>query len=242
MRLVTSSSAHTPAAERALREELVRLPGATIASRIPSLRSKGSHRGSMLSTLQSRAIVYESKLEADVAFALMARGDVVEIIDQPPPVFYIDRDGTARQTTFDFLIVLKDGRRIFIAIKPAERALKRDFQGLMEHIAAQISRKVASHVLVVDERDLFRDALKDARLFHAVRRDPPSPADAVVKRLIAGINAAVEVEALVKASGLGAMAFRAVARLVADGLLTKVGSKPLSRTSLITAVAHGKAV
>ena len=61
---------------------------------------------------------YESKREQEGLYLLLARPDVVDIWDQPPPVFYHDANGRKRSHTFDFLITLSSGKRIAIAVKP----------------------------------------------------------------------------------------------------------------------------
>ncbi len=71
-------------------------------------------------------------------------------------------------------------------------------------VAPQIPRTVATHVTMMDERDLPRAKVLDAQLFNAVRRDPPSGDDATVRAVAGRFAGAVCVAALVEAAGLGA--------------------------------------
>ncbi len=211
-------------------------PKPSRASRKPSLHTKGSHRGSFAGTAGS-TFLYESDLEAKIAIVNGIRPDVVDVLDQPPTILYRDRSGVVRAHTFDQRVTLSDGRTVLVAVKPRAKAMRRK---LLEEIAVnagQVPPDVASHALVMDERDAPADAVRDAKLIHAVRRDPPSEADAVVLRLVGGISGAVTMRALVEASGLGADAYRAVVRLVAAGILQKRQTAALGYASLLAPAA-----
>lgn len=67
----------------------------TVASRIPSLKSRGIVRGNVIHN--NRVHVYESGLEQNVLRYFCARPDVAEVVDQPPPVYYVGADGKRHQ-------------------------------------------------------------------------------------------------------------------------------------------------
>lgn len=71
------------------------------ATRKPSARSRASSRGHVTgggppSGSPPRLRYFESKREQDVLYLLLARPDVVDVWDQPPPVSYQDATGRRR--------------------------------------------------------------------------------------------------------------------------------------------------
>ena len=88
-------------------------------------RSKYSSRGGIVVQIpgwaRPRVVFFESKLEQRVLFLLLARGDLIDLWEQPPLITYRDEEGRRRTHFCDFLIRLSSGRRIAIAVKPATR-------------------------------------------------------------------------------------------------------------------------
>ncbi len=212
---------------------IVRLPAPTKASRIPAHHSKGSHRGRLLNTKTNRSLVYESKLEADVALVTLMRREVVDLWDQPPAVSYRDEDGVWRKHTMDYLAVLDDGRRIAMMVKPEAAVERRRLEALVKRIARQIPRAFATHVVIVSERDVPRATLADAKLVHAVRRIPEGPADILVTGMVAALRGRVAISEIVAASGMGGAAFQAVVRLVDTGTLRVVHGARLGYATVV---------
>ena len=209
----------------------------TRASRLPSLRSKGSHRGSLVAGPVRTRLVYESKLESDIAHALLARPDVVDLFDQPPAVAYVGQDGKRHSHTFDFLAAMADGRRIAIAVKPKHRAEAVRLRALLKVIARQMPREFATHVVLLTECSHSRDAVRNARLIHAARREPAGFSDDAVMAAIAGIRGTVTVAAVVEATGLRGAAFRAVVRRITAGDITVAGKERITHATRISASA-----
>lgn len=209
-------------------------PRSTNASRKITLRSKGSLRGSMVTANGTpRQLTYESAIERNTAQVLLARPDVIRLEDQPPAVAIVHPDGRLGHHTFDFLVHLKDGRRLAVAVKDEARASKHDLDGFLRHIAPQIPKDFADGVVLVTEQRLSPVEISNARLIHSVRRDPPNPADAVVRELIMTTHGEVRIGDLVTASGRGADAFRAIVRLIADGDIVLTDHQRVSYTSQI---------
>ena len=203
------------------------------ASRFPSLRSRGSHRGSFTNDRNGARLVYESKLEADAAHVLLAHRGVVDLIDQPPAVTYMGRDGKRRLYTFDFLAVMADGRRIAIAVKPHERAEAKRLDDQLRLIARQMSRTFAHAVVLLTDRSFSKGRIRDACHVHGARREAAGADDAAIMKLADGVVGSVAVKELVEASGLKGRAFRAIVRRIGDGDLVVADGMPISRWSRV---------
>jgi hypothetical protein len=185
-----------------------------------SLRSKGSSRGGFQA--KGNATAYESDLELDAALALLARPDVVDVIDQYPQVSYVDSDGVRHRFTFDFLSIHADGSRMAHSVKPKSKVEAARVEEIHGFIRRQISAKVATHINLVTEEKLTDEDRFNARLIHTVRRKPYPDDDAIIARLISGLHGSTTLGALAKASGRRGFGYRAAARAVAAGKLRLV--------------------
>jgi hypothetical protein len=156
-------------------------------------------------------------VEEKTAYVLHAHPDFADLWEQPSAVKYIDEHGKKRRHIFDFLLLLKNGTRIAIQVKPKKRSAK--WKPILERIAAQIPRQFADYVLLLTEQDLPRSDVYNAMLIHAVRRDPPRGYDERLREIVATLNGSVRIADLVKHSGLAGHGFRAAVRLIANGEL-----------------------
>lgn len=216
-----------------------RPPGPSVATRIPSRRSRFSARSSIVGGAEPRRIHCEGGVEEKGAYVFVTHRDVADVYEQPAPVKYVDENGKARRHTFDFLLLLKDGRRIAVAIKPAE--FREKWEPIIRRIAGQMSRKFADAAILLTESDLHSDLVHNAMLIHAVRRDPPGAHDDQMRDLVRGLNGSVRIGDLVEHSGLEGRGFRAVVRLIADGDLDISGGRIGYSTQVFRPVA-GEAV
>lgn len=214
---MTSSPA--PDGER----EIFRVPPAPPrGTRIPSLRSASQARARLVADGDRHEMRVESGLEYKAAQILLARRDVVDVQEQPAAVSYVDDAGQRHQHTFDFRATMRDGRRVFVEVKPEDIAERIGLNGLLRTIASQVPQGVADRVVHLGERVLTRDAVHDARLIRVVRRDRHRPAETAVAAIVDGMAGRMTVAEIVRVSGLGAQAFRSVVRAVDDGRLRVV--------------------
>lgn len=99
----------------------IRLPEALRGSRKIQSRSRVSARGILVSRFRNSSHLsltgYESSTER--AFFLVAAADpnTVDIVEQPFTLRYIDGSGRTRRYTFDYLVTMRDGRRIAVEVK-----------------------------------------------------------------------------------------------------------------------------
>lgn len=194
------------------------------ATRKPPARSKASSRGHVTgggppSGSPPRLRYFESKREQDVLYLLLARPDVVDIWDQPPPVFYHDANGRKRSHTFDFLITLSSRKRIAIAVKPDAIAERQGFRETLQCIRAATPLSFANEIVLITERSYCPSAARNAQKLHDFRRTPDPEADGSIGTLVRGLSGPTTIAELVEASGLGGRAFRAAFRAIYAGIL-----------------------
>lgn len=194
------------------------------ATRKPPARSKSSSRGHVTgggspSGAPPRLRYYESKREQGVLYLLLARPDVVDIWDQPPPVFYHDANGRKRSHTFDFLITLTSGKRIAIAVKPDAIAERQGFRETLQRIRAATPLSFANEIVLITERSYCPSAARNAQKLHDFRRTPDPEADGSIETLVRGLSGPTTIAELVKASGLGGRAFHAAFKAIYAGVL-----------------------
>lgn len=138
-----------------------RAPDPSRASRNVVRRSKASLRGSIVAKLPAfdhpRIIQFESMLEYRFLCMMLVRSDVHDIVEQPPAIPYRRADGTNASHVFDFLVTLSSRERIAIAIKPADRVIRRDFVTELTQVAAAMPKHFAHRVKLVTDEQLNRE-------------------------------------------------------------------------------------
>lgn len=139
-------------------------PSASLASRKISFRGRGSFRGTIVNPRTNREMHYESTLERDAMYILMARPDVAEIRDQPPAVQYFDRDQHRRHHWFDLEARLHCGRRYAFAIKPEKQVANSGILDILQLIREQHPRGCADVVALRTEQQITRARASNARL------------------------------------------------------------------------------
>lgn len=192
----------------------------SVATRHPALKHRFSCRGFV--TRDDCVVVYESHIELCVIWILSAMPDVVQIIDQPPAVVYVDATGQIRKHTFDFLVVFRDGRRLLIAVKPAAKAPQAWV--VARAVAEQLPPGIADAVHVVTDADFTRADRYNAAMLFEASRFPIEEHDLEIDRITSRTAGAVRISDLVDAAGFGGAGFRSVIRLIARGTLVPVAS------------------
>ena len=214
-----------------------RLPRASRASRKIKIGDKGSVSGALIAN--NFRTWFESQLEYWILLILLARWDVVDVWEQPTPVEYVDDDGVVCHHTFDFLVTLRDGTRIAIAVKPAAKVVETRIQRTVDLIAEQMSPAFAHYAHLLTDKCFTVDDQINAQLIHAVKDDDEPEDDAVVAKLIQKLRRETTIAKLVEASGLKGYGFRAVVRAIGDGRL-KLTEPCVIDDDSIVARAHRK--
>ena len=190
------------------------------ASRSSIRPSRGGTRVTIVGGDPPREIRCESNLEAKAAYVFLADRDIVDVLEQPPAVAYLNEDGETHRHTFDFLLTRRSGERILVAIKPEARAHAKNFRAQLRQIAAYVPKAMAQKVKLITDADLGRDRVHDAKLIWAARRTPDPEADVAVTVCALDLTGAITIKDLVARTGLEGRAFLAVVRAIANGRLT----------------------
>jgi hypothetical protein len=192
---------------------------------LPSLSSRQISLHSAISVhgwdfFDGRKVWYEAELE--LCFALLARmrPDVVEIVEQPPAVIYVDDHGRERQHTFDFGLKQTNGSTGLVAVKPSALVEQTGVGRTVNLIAEQISPSRADWVLLFTDLDLSPIDLFNAQTIHHARRDPWPEDDAALARLLRRLKGKTTIGELAARCDLGGYGFDAVVRAIADGKLS----------------------
>lgn len=218
---MTNPSRKPPVADRAQRAAQVwTRPSASKASRKFAENSRGSVRGILCNPKSHREMYVESNLEGDLAHILIEHKDVEEVREQPDPVKYIDAEGKIREHTFDFLVTLKSGTRIAIAVKPEEKVASSGIEDILARIRKANPTHLADHFILRTSRDITREAAYNARLIRHARKVASRDDILAVMKVATTLKGAAPIRDLVAAAGADeGYGFMAVICLIADGLL-----------------------
>lgn len=154
----------------------------------------------------------DSLTEEHVAFALLARPDVVEVKNQVSFTWDAE-DGSKKWHHFDLFITKTDGSRVAIMVKYDEKLSFEEFQAEIADIASHVTDEFADRVTIMTEKHLDPVDLHNAKLFKAVRRRDPK-VDVAMRDAVAGLVGAAKIGDLVAHTGLGGRGFRSIARLI----------------------------
>lgn len=218
-------------------DDFYRPPSPTVAGLMFPARSKLTVRGFTLAMTPAeqywRQIISASQGERETCLLLLAMPDLWNLFDQPTPVSFVDVDGKQRTHRFDYLAVLRDGQRVAIAVKPAERVERLNFRATLGAIKRDLPIGFADRVILVTEQQRHKSEVLNAELLNFFRRCPDPEADAVVSDLVDGLWGEVPISELVSRTSLGARAFRAVFRMVYAGRLNANTRERLTPNSIV---------
>lgn len=200
-------------------ETSLTMPEPSRASRSIALRSTASFRGSIVDLQRNREFNFESKLERDHLHIILAHPDVAEVHEQPSAVTYVGETSRNPGHTFDVLVVMKSGTRVAVDIKPRDKVERSRVAVVQRLIRDQVGTAFADRYVVRTEDHLHPDDVADARWILRARRLANATADAAVTSLLPSMHGWCRLSDLVAATGMGAAAFNAAVRSVADGLI-----------------------
>lgn len=207
------------------------------ATRKINFRSRVSGRASLvrLRRYDNRLVqlVAESIAEVRCVNLIMARRDVVDIWDQPKAVKFTRSNGKIGTHTFDYLVKFNTGRRVAIAVKPAERAFKTGFARELVRVAEAMPSTFADIVVLHTERHFnLHQAIDAARMCEFVKQ-PDAMTDKALLTAAYKTNGRIRVSDLVKLTGLGPRAYRSAHRAIYDGHLKACSQGTITPDTLI---------
>lgn len=207
-------------------------PLASVASRRPPKRSRGSFCGSFVNPRTNREVVFESTLERDLAYILLTTASVRDLRDQVGPIEYLDDNGLRRSHTLDFVAELKSGNRAAIAVKPARRVEASGIRRTLDQIRSQ-NNSVAEYFEACTGNHITTDRSSNARLMHRALRAKSNSDASMIMTFAATLRGAVTIRALLSSTRDDGDGFMAVAFLIAEGALEHLGLGRISRDSFV---------
>lgn len=185
-------------------------------------RSSISNRGFVITPVpgqpdRRKRIHFESRLEQKVIYLLLARPDVLDVIEQQK--IRLPNGNGMTSHTLDLLAILLDGSRVGILVKPWKYAtsdkMKAQVVALQRHAVPQH----ADRFIVITDADFTSVQVRNAELLHLARNSPDPEADDVVREFADGLIGDVRIDRLSNATSLGRRGFRAVIRAIGAGVL-----------------------
>lgn len=177
-------------------------PGRSIASRIPSARSRGSCRGASPYLGADRSLVFESNLERGLQAMLQADRNVRSIEDQPPAVSYVDRKGRTHRHTFDFRVVTVDGTRIAYAVKPSAKVVKSGINEILREVSKQVGPKFADHYELKTDFEITPQRTLHAREILHYRRGRNEGDVQEMRRFVSTLRGRAKMRDIARVSGM----------------------------------------
>ena len=167
-----------------------------------------------------KRIHFESRLEQKVIFLLLARPDVVDVVEQQR--IMLPKAGGTTPHTLDLLAFLQDGTRVGILVKPRRYAIRDEVKAQVAALRAHAVPALADRFIVITDADFTAVQVRNAELLHLARISPDEGADAAVGRFAGDLFGDIRIDRLVAATLLQERGFRAVVRAMGTGILKPV--------------------
>ena len=226
-RKVATELTHTPVRHRWTP------PSESAATRPISLFSGSSFRGVLVNPRTNREIMFESKLERDAIYILMANPDVAEIREQPAAVTYVDADGVTRSHTFDLEARTHTGIRHSIAVKYESQVETSGIVEVVRLIDAQRPAGCGDFVHLRTDRHITEVRADNARLIMRAYRFRVQTNVDQMREFVRSLNGAATISSILRASIPGSDGYLALLCLIAKGDLIAIGDKSLSMMTLV---------
>lgn len=208
-------------------------PIPSTASRRPPARSRGHCGGTLVDPESNRELLFESKLERDIALVALADRRVLRIWDQPPAVRYRDAQGRERRHTFDFLFEVTSGARVAIAVKPSIKVERSGILQTLGLIRNQV-QGFADHYLLRTEQHAKAAQVQNAEWILRARRMRDANQIEAMADFTATMTEPMAMAAIAMRSGMGPAAWNALINLIDEGRLNLVEpDAPIGELALI---------
>lgn len=216
---------------------IVRLPARKKGSRPVSMATRGHNSSVVVDPNDNLAKELESSIEHDAYLVLTADPEVVHIVCQARPIEYVDRDGEVHEHFFDFLATMKDGRRVAVMAKSAEKVRRDKLEEVAKELAAQIPDTFADEVLLITKDDMPEWLVANARLIRSSRLDKSTTRDQAILQHALTLPEPVSIEEL--CGSFAPYGARSVARLLHAGHLRQIEAGLIGPTTMVVATATG---
>lgn len=220
----------------------IQLPQKLRGSRKIRSRSAISARGILVARIRGAKrltrIGYESSLERSFALIALADANSADIVEQPFTLRYVDKIGKMRRYTFDYLVTMRDGRRIAVEVKHSQQAKKQKVIAKITDAALRLVPDYADEVFLFTERNFTRTQIENAEQFVNCQRELDPDADDQLAEIISTLKGNMTVSDLVRVSGLAERGYPAVVRAMYNNLLhwrraTLIGPKTIVSREMV---------
>lgn len=212
------------------------LPNASSASRPIAKSSRGHFNGHVVADFgPGRKIRTESHLELIVLLVLLMRPDIADVVEQLPPISYLDLNGRWKTHSFDFLVTRTDGTRLAIAVKPWQVAVRHDLVSRLARVHAYMPAGFADGVRLITERHVDPIDKHNAWLLHGARHPEPD-VDTAAAAAVEAMAGAMRLCDLADVIGMGGAGMRALVRLIRAGRLRTIMRERITHETVVAKV------
>lgn len=201
----------------------IQVPEALRGSRKIQLRSRVSARGILAPLFRGSNRLsltgYESSTERAFFLVALTNPNTVDIVEQPFTLRYLDQTGRTRRYTFDYLVIMSDGRRIAVEVKNSAQARRPKVVERIREAALRLVPEYADEVFLFTEKSFSRTQIENAEQFLNCQREVDPEADRQLSAAVSTLCGRTTVSELIKVSGLKARGYPAVIRALYDGTL-----------------------
>ncbi|KPN64760.1 hypothetical protein SAMN04488527_11674 [Aliiroseovarius crassostreae] len=218
----------------------VTLPFMSRATRNVAMRSRFSCRGwtTVARTHDGHRfrVQFESLLELLTIHMAATRPNFADLIEQPFEVSFIDASGKKGHHHIDLLVVLTDGRRLAVAVKPAAKVtneLREELGAIKRHLPRELADDL---ILVTDQNFTRAQALNALRYFEFSKHADPV-ADQALTAALEKRKGIVSMGDLATLAGLAGRGYRAAFRAAFQGKIQVLSEGLIGEHSLVKARA-----
>lgn len=190
-------------------------------------RSSVSNRGYVIVPVpgqpgRRKRVHFESRLEQKVVYLLLARPDVVDVVEQQR--IMLPRGDGQTPHTLDLLALTQDGTRIGVLVKPWKYAQRDNVKAQITALRAHAVPRHADRFVVITDRDFTPVQVRNAELLHLARMSSDAEADSTVAAFATDLFGEVRIDRMIAATSLGSRGFRAIVRAIGAGVLQPANS------------------
>lgn len=128
-------------------------------------------------------VQHESGIEHRVCVNLQTDPDVVDIQSQGAKIFYNDAEGKKHYTVFDFVVTMKNGEIVGVAVK--EEEFREEMEAMFEFIAATDQTQI-DRAIFISDRQATMERFANARYILWAREHADRDEVKFVSRMIYG--------------------------------------------------------
>ncbi|WP_119749191.1 hypothetical protein [Paracoccus onubensis] len=218
----------------------VTLPLMSRATRKVAMRSRFSCRGWTWITRKSDGrrirVQFESLLELLTIQMTATLANFVDLIEQPFEVPFVDAMGKSGKHHVDMLAILEDGRKLAIAVKPAERVTAK-FRETLAAVKRHLPDELADDLILITDQDFTRAQAQNALRYVEFSKHLDREADNALERVLGSIHGIIKMNDLARLTGLAGRGYRAAFRAAFHGQLQVISEGIISQNSLVKARA-----